>query len=234
MSNDLRVILNKQYPIDPPSHINFQNTVRKLDVEYTDLCNLMSKYGSEKGGGNEWHNYTRFYDSILKSNRNTSLNLFELGLGTNDPTIRGYTRGQPCGCLRAWSEYLPNSRIWGCDIDSRILITTDKITTFQCDSTNQQSISDMWNQIPVNMNIIIDDGLHEFESGLIFFTNSISKLQVGGMYIIESPLKSECDKWIEYFRLNSNKYTNLKIGVMDKPTNINNVDNRLIIIQKLS
>jgi hypothetical protein len=45
----------------------------------------MNKYGSDKGNG--WHNYTKLYYKIFKDKRNDELNIFELGLGTNNINI---------------------------------------------------------------------------------------------------------------------------------------------------
>ena len=68
----------------------------------TELCEIMTKYGSDKGTGP--HNYTILYYELFKNIRYESLNIFELGLGTNNidtPSNMG-KNGKPGASLRGW------------------------------------------------------------------------------------------------------------------------------------
>ena len=49
------------------------------------------------------------------------------------------------------------------------------------------SIQNLWNnkELESNFDIIIDDGLHDFDSNVCFFENSLHKLNVNGIFIIE-------------------------------------------------
>ena len=157
----------------------------------TELCNIMKNHGSDKGGG--WHNYTEKYYEIFESIKNKPMNIFELGLGTNftdTPSNMG-VNGKPGASLYGWREYFKNSKIFGADIDKRILFKSDNIETFYCDQKNPTDIKNMWeNELLKNItfDIIIDDGLHEYEANIIFFENSIHKLNKGGFFIIEDLL----------------------------------------------
>ena len=51
----------------------------------TELCRIMNENGSDKGSG--WHNYTILYEGIFSKKRLDKLNIFELGLGTNNIEI---------------------------------------------------------------------------------------------------------------------------------------------------
>ena len=145
----------------------------------TILCEIMGRHGSDKGCINidsSWHNYTTFYYSIFKNLREKKLRIFELGLGTNNinlPSNMG-ANGIPCASLYGWQEFFPNSDIFGADIDSDLLFNTDKIKTFFCDQTNPESIKSMWSNknLSENLDIIIDDGLHSYESAITLFLNS--------------------------------------------------------------
>ena len=57
-----------------------------------------------------------------------------------------------------------------------------------------------------NFDIIIDDAMHELHYNRIFFENSIHKLKVGGVYIIEDIMDysmgeyyEQMEKWMERF-----------------------------------
>jgi SAM-dependent methyltransferase len=160
--------------------------------ESTNLCEIMGRNKSDKGNKdiiNSWHNYTTFYYSIFKDIREKQLRVFELGLGTNNvniPSNMGKS-GRPGASLYGWSEYFPNSHIFGADIDNNILFNTNKINTFFCDQTNPEIIRKMWNEpfLNENFDIIIDDGLHTFNANVCFFENSIHKLKSKGYFIIE-------------------------------------------------
>ena len=153
----------------------------------TELCNLMDKFGSDKASN---HNYTIFYYEILKEKRNDEMNIFELGLGTNNidiPSNMG-ENGKPGASLRAWREFFPNSKIYGADVDKKILFKEDRIETFYCDQTKKESIDELWDSESlknIKFDIIIDDGLHEVKANIKFLKNSFSKLKKGGIYIIE-------------------------------------------------
>jgi len=154
----------------------------------TDLCHTMQKYGSDKG--TSLHNYTRFYDYIFKDIKHVKLNVFELGLGTNNlDVVSNMGRdGKPGASLFGWREYFKNSNIYGGDIDKRILFSDKNIKTYYCDQTNPEIIKDMWNNDDlknIEFDIIVEDGLHTFKANYTFLVNSLYKLKKGGVYIIE-------------------------------------------------
>jgi hypothetical protein len=118
------------------------------------------------------------------------VNLFELGLGTNNTSIKSNmgANGKPGASLRAFADYFTEGNIFGADIDKDILFQTDRIKTFYCDQTNPEVIKEMWSNIPEEFDIIIDDGLHEAHANITFFENSYHKLKKGGIFIIEDIL----------------------------------------------
>ena len=158
----------------------------------TELCELMGKYGSDKGNQNlkiSPHNYTTLYYKLFFKRKQENLRIFELGLGTNNvnlPSNMG-ANGKPGASLKAWADFFPNSLIFGADIDRDILFNTERIKTFYCDQLNKTDIYNLWRNPELNENfdIIIEDGLHTPEANIIFFENSIHKLKKGGYYIIE-------------------------------------------------
>jgi len=197
----------------------------------TDLCSLMTKYGSDK---NTWHNYTQIYFLLMEKYRNENINLFEMGIGTNNVNITSNmgANGRPGASLRAWSEFFPNATIFAADIDKNILFQEEKIKTFYCDQLSPEVIQSMWSSIEVDFDIIVDDGLHTFEANVCLFENSIHKLKEDGIYIIEDIYVTN----LELFRKVQNEYKErygLKtFEILELPHPTNKIDNNLIIIRK--
>jgi hypothetical protein len=61
----------------------------------------------------------------------------------------------------------------------------------------------MWNKIDKNFDIIIDDGLHEYDANIIFYENSIDRLCKDGLYVIEDVDSKYANQYIEYFLKNN-------------------------------
>jgi hypothetical protein len=211
--------------------------IQKAWEDKTELCSLMTKHGSDKAS---WHNYTTLYSRLFAKFNNQIINVFELGLGANNlavPSNMGPT-GVPGASLRAWKEYFPNANIYGADIDHNILFGEDRISTFFVDQTNPQSVQFLWN-IPklrdIKFDIIVDDGLHAFYANDTLLSNSFSKLNEGGIYIVEDIQKnffpdfeknmSKYLQWFSYARLVPIPYS----GTNDFE---NNGDNTVLVLYK--
>jgi len=195
----------------------------------TPLCEIMKKHGSDKS---TYHNYTLFYHALFQGMRYKNINLFELGIGSNDVSILSNMgkAGKPGASLRGWREYFKNARIYGADIDKKILFKEKNIETFYCDSLSSKSIKDMFNQIDVLFDIIIDDGLHTYESNFNFLINSFNNLKSGGYYIIEDVYVIEQFNSIRETLLNDFEIE--FIDIYKIPHIRNKIDNNLIIIKK--
>jgi hypothetical protein len=201
----------------------------------TELCEIMGKCKSDKGNKNiteSKHNYTTFYFNIFKNIRYDNLKIFELGIGTNNLDISSNMGidGTPGASLYGWSEFFPNSYIYGGDIDKRILFQNDRIKTYFCDQTNKNTIKEMWDSIDENFNIIIEDGLHDFEANVCFFENSIHKLSKNGYFIIEDI--KHCDIFlfnniIEKWKF---KYDHLLFYFLKIPSKVNFKDNNMLVV----
>lgn len=206
--------------------------MRFTNVE-TELCNIMSKHGSDKGNHTH-HNYTTLYHRLFSSMREEHIRVFELGIGTNNvyiPSNMG-ADGKPGASLYGWAEYFPKAVIYGADIDRDILFQTERIETYFCDQTDPNSIKLLWSQPNLGdlFDIIIEDGLHEFHANVTFFENSIHKLKKGGYYIIEDVIIRDLymymPKIVEWLQ----KYSHVAFEIVtsDPPSN-NNSDNCVIV-----
>lgn len=199
---------------------NINNTIDSYfdNKEYdnpTELCYLFNKYKSDKANH---HNYSTFYNYIFSHIKNDSLNLFEVGLGTNNVSVPSNmgSNGNPGASLFAWKEYFQNFMIYGADVDEGCLFQEDRIKTFYIDQTNPEVINSSLKSQGIKnsfFDIIIDDGLHQYEANRTLFENSISKLKKGGIYIIEdisSVYLQNIEKWFEEL-VNCKKYFYVEI-----------------------
>ena len=187
----------------------FNGVKKNLDITYVlngktnqDLKILMDNYGSDKGGKNNEHNFAQYYSQIFHNQKDKIENFLEIGLGTNDinmPSNMGKD-GKPLASLRAWRDYFKNANIYGADIDRNILNDENRIKTFYVDQTNPDSIKDLFNQIGnKRFDIILEDGLHEFNANICFFENAINFLKTDGVYIIEDVYYKDQEKIYKIF-----------------------------------
>ena len=212
---------------------------KNKDLEYSYLSNgktnqklkdLMDFYGSDKGGKNNHHNYTHFYSQIFYNKKEKIKNFLEIGLGTNNvevPSNMG-KQGKPLASLRAWRDYFINANIYGADIDKGILKNEERIKTFFVDQTKPETIIKMFKDIGVaKFDVILEDGLHEFNANICFFENSINFLAKDGIYIIEDVYYKDQERFIKYFE--KSKYN---FSIIDIFHNKNIANNCLIVIEK--
>jgi hypothetical protein len=202
------------------------------------LAELCDHYGSDKGeirtSGHPYpwpsHNYADFLHSRFWHCRDAVRTVFECGLGTNNPDLASSmgATGKPGASLRVWRDYFPNARIFGADIDKSILFEEERIRTYHVDQTSKASIEAMWKQIPAfAFDLMIDDGLHQFEAGICLFENSISRLAKTGHYIIEDVTAYDMLRYRSYFAGKSFKveYVSLR-----RPSNTSD-GNQLVVIR---
>ena len=201
------------------------------------LTELMLKHGSDKGGTTQTnHNYTTVYEPLLFHLKalGPSVNFFELGLGTinrNLPSSMWWCPGyRPGASQRAWSEWLPEATIIGADIDPDTMFNEGNITTYQVDQTDPASIEKMWSCLENQFDVIIDDGLHEFEANHTFLLNSHHKLKTGGIYIIEDILNENCAKFAKNFDVYKTLFRS--VSLIPLAWQRNALDNNLLILIK--
>jgi SAM-dependent methyltransferase len=199
------------------------------------LCEIMIRNGSDKSGlvGKGNHNYGFLYHKLFSKFIGKNINILEMGIGATDPSIpfNMGVNGRPGASLRAWRDYFINADVYGLDIDKKVLFHDDKIITYFCDQSNPEIIKEtLSNQFSeIFFDIIIDDGLHEYEPNITFLENVIHKLKPNGYYIIEDVRYDLFDLWNHY--INKNYSQN---GVVLKiPNRKNRFDNNLVLIKKV-
>lgn len=205
----------------------------------TDLCAIMSSEGSDKGAG--WHNYTLVYDKLFNHLKNADFSLFELGMGTTNPTIKSNmgADGRPGASLRGWSNYFTRAKIFGADVDPEIVggpRDSDRITTHWVDQTNPEAIRALWQAFPYEFEIIIDDGLHEAHANITFLENSYAKLSPTGVYIIEDIVPGDVPELHTYLqRFSAVHQFEYRMFEIPNPVVISGmvpIDNRLAVLAR--
>lgn len=216
---------------------NDNKYVKKLIFnDRTDLCDIMDRHRSDKASQiiSSGHNYTRYYNYLFKDLRTKNINVFELGLGTNNENYL-YNMGKdanPGASLFGWREYFKNANIYGADIDPGCLFNSDRIKTFFCDQTVPWIINQMWDNkyLDFKFDIIIDDGLHRFDANVSFFENSFHKLNKNGVFIIEDINNRNIVEWINKFEYYENRFPQFNFEIICLDCDHNRHDNNLIMI----
>ncbi len=211
----------------------------KTDLNFSYLSNsktnqelkkLMDFYGSDKGGKNNQHNFAEYYSEIFYNKKDSIKNFLEIGLGSNNPSVPSNMGldGKPLASLKAWRDYFVNANIYGADIDKDILKDENRIKTFYVDQTDPSSIKEMFKSIGKSkFDVILEDGLHEYNANICFFENSIDFLKDDGIYIIEDIYYKDQEKFIKYF-----KNTPYNFSIVDIFHEKNIANNCLIVIKK--
>ena len=217
--------------------IKFFGKKKEMDFFYISnskinpqLKELMNHYGSDKGGMTNHHNFANYYSEIFDNKKDKIKNFLEIGLGTNNENLASNMGkdGKPLASLRAWRDYFKNAQIYGADIDRDILNDEDRIKTFYVDQTNPSSIKELFINIGVNkFDVILEDGLHEYNANICFFENSIQYLDNQGIYIIEDVYYKDQKKFINYF----NK-TSFNFSIIDIFHDKNIANNCILVIKK--
>ena len=202
---------------------------------FSRLCDL---YGSDKGNAGrpdnpypwESHTYSDYVARLFGHCRNGVLKVFECGIGTNNsaiPSSMGPT-GVPGASLRAWRDYFPFAQIFGGDIDDTILFNDERIQTFRLDQTDPKSIREVFEKTGGELDLIVDDGLHEFQAGKTLFENSFKFLSGSGIYIIEDVSASDCLRFHRLLKNSGYSYEIVNLYRSGLPLD----NNSLVVIRK--
>jgi hypothetical protein len=181
-------VINKR-PFPEPVPITLCSNTVSAQNAATELKSILDKHGSDKA---HEHNYHHLYGAILVDQRDSTVSMLEIGLGTNYPDVPSSmgSRGRPGASLRAFAEFLPRAHIYGADIDRRILFQETRITTFFLDQTNLSSFCDLASQVDCQFDIIIDDGLHSPNANIATLIFACENLKKGGWLVVED-IKAE-------------------------------------------
>lgn len=153
------------------------------------LKEIYEKYSAPEGSGDKGtaHSYIEnYYEDRFKDIRLEKLNILEIGVAT------GLS-------LEMWSEYFPNSQIYGVERKQIEYKPTNKrIELIIGDATDSKTFQNI-----ENFDIIIDDGSHIFTDQIFSYAILFHKLKNNGIYIIEDI--RDIDATSAFFRRLNNK-----------------------------
>lgn len=158
-----------------------------------ELGALFGMHGSDKSTR---HDYHPVYAGVL-ADLGSASGILEVGLGTNHTDVPSNMGplGRPGASLRAFRDFLPECRIYGADIDARILFEEERIATFQVDQTDQGSLDTLAGQLPPSLDLVIDDGLHSPNANLGVLLLGLAKVRPGGWVVIEDIPRAALPIW---------------------------------------
>lgn len=160
---------------------------RYLSNKSTPLWALAAFYKLDKAMSSGFHNYISIYESYFSKIKKNVNVLVEIGIGVTESGQMahmkdyGYRTGNS---LRCWRDYFPNAQIIGIDI-YQVDIHEERITTYVGDQTREQSMKNIFELLDKKIDIIIDDGTHEYIDQINNFVWLHVYLNEKGLYIIE-------------------------------------------------
>ena len=192
----------------------------------TEMCRKFYFTGSDKALG--WHNYSYLYNFFMPATIERTRNFLEIGAATESletPTTAGLTR-VPGASLKAWRDSFPDARIFGADAHGPLLFSEDGIQTLFVDQFRTETIVEMFAHLGERrFDVIIDDGLHNFEANRNVLEIGLPWLAAGGIYVVEDIPNGEIPLWKNYLERN-----NIPSALIELPNHINSNDNNIAVI----
>lgn len=211
----------------------FNEAVRRIESQkFSHLCNTMIANSCNKPTA---HNYTQLYDVVLDGVRKGPLHFIEVGIGTNNqdvPSMMAQTYS-PGASLRGWRDYFedPGMTVIGADVDPRVLFREPRIETGYINQLNPSSIVAFLQRfgfMETGIDVILDDGLHEFRSNFTLLVSAWAWLRPNGLFIIEDIDANTFAALQRYFGVIS---LSADIAAFELPS-YSKADNRVIMLQK--
>jgi 23S rRNA U2552 (ribose-2'-O)-methylase RlmE/FtsJ len=119
------------------------------------------------------------------------------------------TNGRPGASLFSFRDYLPNSNIYGADIDENILFECDRIKTCYIDQLDMNTFDNIKTKFgDIKYDLIIDDGLHSIGANLNTLLFALYNINDNGWIVIEDINLNTIDNWrsVDFILKSSNKF----------------------------
>ena len=150
-----------------------------------ELSEIFKRHKSDKSNSG----FHPLYSYILSNlGRDRRLQICEIGLGTNNQNVISYMTHhfKPGGSLYGFREFLPNSEIYGADIDKSILFSDDRIKTCFVDQLEIESFENLKKEFGnIKYDLFIDDGLHSIGANFNTLLFALENIKDNGWIVIE-------------------------------------------------
>ena len=180
------------------------------------LASMLVDYGSDKASS---HSYHYLYSRALSNPKEISA-LLEIGIGTNNPAIVSNMTetGRPGASLRAWQDFLPESQIFGADIDQQILFSEDRICCLYVDQLDLHSLDKLAQSLPSRqVDVVIDDGLHSAQANLLTIQSLLPICAQGGWLFVEDIFPPQIDFFLSLSWILDKQGIQSRLYEFDKP-----------------
>ena len=157
-----------------------------MNDRFTDLC---IKYHTPKAilpTNALSHNYAPTYNRIFAGR--PIRRILEIGLGYQHLFHKDY---QSAGSLLLWEELFPEAEIFGIDIRPDALRNERRIRSWQCDQSNEAQLRAVAAEIEGNLDLVVDDGSHDWEHQKLTARVFVPELSPTGAYLIEDVVVRE-------------------------------------------
>ena len=198
------------------------------------LSILAKKYGLDRPFHTTGdHKYIPAYTTLFQNIRHSVKNLLEIGIGSLENGQMGGITGQhdisrnykTGNSLKCWSEYFPNSNIYGIDIYAHPELNKCRIKTFVANQNSEDDLKSVMDKINTELDIILDNGSHQGKHQVFSFMHLHQYLVPNGMYVIEGiqPHNIEGFKDLSIFPVDFKEYINknFKVEYFDTRTTCN-------------
>lgn len=159
----------------------------------TPLCELAYKYGTDKCPQLK-HAYTPVYYNLLLPYQNKFRKILEFGIGRDRPN-RHYVEGEPTqdvlpplhrgASLYMWRDFFPLAQVYGADFLEETQFSDDRIKTFLLDERKSQDITNLFDTIGSDIDLVVDDASHLVEDQIFLAQHALPLLDKKVIYIIE-------------------------------------------------
>lgn len=181
--------------------------IQNFKNDCSTLANVLEKNRSDKSTSHDFHILYSFI--FNKFGLESKINIFEVGLGTNNPNLVStmFEQGRPGASLFSFAEYLPNANIYGADIDKDILFNADRIKTCYVDQLDYKTFDNVSNTFGnIKYDLIIDDGLHSIGANLNTLLFALENVNDNGWIVIEDIHISQNWKVIDFILRSTGLY----------------------------
>ena len=177
------------------TNVKNQLTTRGFSLtRLSELTQLADRFGSDKGTRLSAHLYTRIYEKYFETLRYRPIYLLEIGLLRSDIDRRramGAVEGKSdarafqAPSLKMWSEYFPNGKIFGYDIDDFSDVKMDRCTILQGDMSSRLDLDKLVRTVGQPLDVVIEDASHVSHHQQIALGALFPHVRSGGLYFIE-------------------------------------------------